>query len=183
MAVFCLKSCMLAFSIMQTKDLPDVQAGFWKGRETRDQIANIHWITKKARELLKNTYLCFIDHAKVFDCVDSNKLLKALKEMAIPDHLNCLLRNLYAGQEATVRTLYGTTNWFHIEKVMQQGCLLLPCLFYLYAEHIYKCLDELQAGIKIGGRNIHNLMCRWYHAGGRKPRGTKGLLMRVKEKN
>ena len=180
MAVFCLKSCMLAFSIMQTKDLPDVQAGFWKGRETRDQIANIHWITKKARELLKNTYLCFIDHAKVFDCVDSNKLLKALKEMAIPDHLNCLLRNLYAGQEATVRTMCGAT-----EKGVQRGCLLSPCLLNLYAEHLMKNagLDELQAGIKIGGRNIHNLMCRWYHAGGRKPRGTKGLLMRVKEKN
>ena len=82
---------------MQTKDLSVVQAGFWKGRETRDQIANIRWITKKARELLKNAYLCFIDHAKVFDCVDPNKLLKALKEMAIPDHLTCLLRNLYAG--------------------------------------------------------------------------------------
>ena len=133
MAVFCLKSCMLAFSIMQTKDLPDVQAGFWKGRETRDQIANIHWITKKARELLKNTYLCFIDHAKVFDCVDSNKLLKALKEMAIPDHLNCLLRNLYAGQEATVRTMCGAT-----EKGVQRGCLLSPCLLNLYAEHLMK---------------------------------------------
>ena len=82
---------------MQTKDLTVVQAGLWKGRETRDQIANIRWITKKARELLKNAYLCFIDHAKVFDCVDPNKLLKALKEMPIPDHLTCLLRNLYAG--------------------------------------------------------------------------------------
>ena len=98
------------------QELPDVQAGFRKGRGTRDQIANTRWIIKKARELLKNAYLCFIDHTKVFDCVDHNKLLKPLKEMAIPDHLTCLLRNLYAGQQATVRIMCGATDWFKIEK-------------------------------------------------------------------
>ena len=100
----------------ENQELPDVQAGFRKGRGTRDQIANTRWIIKKARELLKNAYLCFIDHTKVFDCVDHNKLLKPLKEMAIPDHLTCLLRNLYAGQQATVRIMCGVTDWFKIEK-------------------------------------------------------------------
>ena len=93
-------------------ELPDVQAGFQKGRGTRDQIANIHWITEKAREFQKNIYVCFIDYAKAFDCVDHNQLWKIVKEMGIQDHLNCLLRNLYAGQEATVRTGHGTTDWF-----------------------------------------------------------------------
>ena len=97
-------------------ELPDVQARFKKGRGTRDQIANIHWIIEKAREFQKNIYLCFIDYAKAFDCVDHDKLWKALREMGIPDHLTCLLRNLYAGQEAAVRTLCGTTDWFKIEK-------------------------------------------------------------------
>ena len=98
------------------RELPDVQAGFRKGRGTREQIANIHWIIEKARELQKNIYSCFIDYAKAFDCVDHNKLWKILKEIGIPDHLTCLLRNLYAGQEATVRTGHGTTDWFQIEK-------------------------------------------------------------------
>ena len=106
-----------------------VQAGFRKGRGTRDQIANIHWIIEKAREFQKNIYLCFIDYAKAFDYVDHDKLWKALREMGIPDHLTCLLRNLYSGQEATVRTLYGTTDGFRIEKGVQQSCLLSPCLF------------------------------------------------------
>ena len=97
-------------------ELPDVQAGFRKSRVTRDQIANIRWIIKKEREFQKKIYFCFIDYAKTFDCVDHNKLWKILKEMGIPDHLTCLLRNLYVGQEATVRTLYGTTDWFKIEK-------------------------------------------------------------------
>ena len=97
-------------------ELPDVQAGFRKGRGTRDQIVNIHWIIKKAGELQKNIHFCFIDYSKAFDCVDHNKLWKILKEMAIPDHLTCLLRNLYAGQEATVRTGHGTTDWFQIGK-------------------------------------------------------------------
>ena len=109
--------------------LPDVQAGFRKGRGTRDQIANICWITEKGREFQKNIYFCFIDYAKAFACVDHNKLWKILKEMGIPDHLSCLLRNLYAGQEATVRTGHGTTDWFQIGKGVRQGCILSPCLF------------------------------------------------------
>ena len=110
-------------------ELLDVQAGFRKGRETRGQIANIHWITEKAREFQKNIYFCFIDCAKAFDCVDHNKLWKILKEMRIPDHLVCLLRNLYTGQEATVRTRRGTRNWFQIGKVVRQGWILSPCVF------------------------------------------------------
>ena len=122
-------------------ELPDVRAGFRKGRETRDKIANIHWIMEKAREFQKNIYFCFIDYAKAFDCVDHNKLWEILKEMGIPDHLTCLLRNLYAGQEATVRTGHGTTHWFQIGKGVRQGCILSPCLFNLYAEsHIRETL-------------------------------------------
>ena len=112
-------------------ELPDIQAGFRRGRGTRDQIANIHWITEKAREFQKNIYSCFIDYAKAFDCVDHNKLWKILQDMGIPDHLNCLLRNLYVGQEATVRTGLGTTDWFQIGKGVCQGCILSPCLFNL----------------------------------------------------
>ena len=139
-------------------ELLDVQAGFRKGRGTRDQIANIHWIIKKAREFQKNIYFCFIDYAKAFDCVDHNKLWKILQEMGIPDHLTCLLRNLYAGQEATVRTRHGTTNWFQIGKRVHQGCILSPCLFNLYGEHITQNagLDEAKAGIKIARRNINS---------------------------
>ena len=117
-------------------ELPDVQAGFRKGRGTRDQTANIHWIIEKAREFQKNIYICFIDYAKAFDCVDHNKLGKILQEMGIPDHLTYLLRNLYAGQEETVRTGPGTTDWFQIGKGVCQGCMLSPCLFNLYAEYI-----------------------------------------------
>ena len=140
-------------------ELPDVQAGFRKGRRTRDQIANIHWMIKKAREFQKNIYFCFIDYAKAFDCVDHNKLWKILKEMGIPDRLTCLLRNLYAGQEATVRTGHGTADWFQIGKGVHQGCILSPCLFNLYAEYIMRNagLDELQTEIKISRRNINNL--------------------------
>ena len=140
-------------------ELPNVQAGFRKGRGIRDQIANIRWIIKKAREFLKNIYFCFIDYAKAFDCVDHNKLWKILKEMEILDHLTCLLRNLYAGQEATVRTGHGTTHWFQIGKGVHQDCILSPCLFNLYAEYIMRNagLDEAQAGIKITRRNINNL--------------------------
>ena len=116
-------------------ELPGVQAGFRKGRGTRDQIANIRWIIKKAREFQKNIYICFIDYAKAFDCVDHNKLWKILKEMGVSDHLTCLLRNLYAGQEATVRTGHGTTDWLPIGKGVRQGCILSPCLFNLHAEH------------------------------------------------
>ena len=105
-------------------ELPDVQAGFRKGRGTRDQIANIHWITGKAREFQKNIYFCFINYAKALDCVDHNKLWKILKEMGLPDHLTCLLRNLYAGQEAIVRTRAGTIDWFQTSKGLHQGCML-----------------------------------------------------------
>ena len=135
-------------------ELPDVQAGFRKGRGTRDQIANICWIVEKAREFQKNIYFCFIDYAKAFDCVDHSKLWKILpqvfSEMGIPDHLICLLRNLYAGQEETVRTGHGTTDWFQI--------MLSPCLFNLYAEYIMRNagLEEAQSGIKIARRNINN---------------------------
>ena len=140
-------------------ELPDVQAGFRKGRGPRDQTANIHWIIKKAREFQKKIYFCFVDYAKAFDSVDHKKLWKILKQMGIPDHLTCLLRNLYAGQEATVRTGHGTTDWFLIGKGVRQGCILSPCLFNFYAEYIMRNagLEESQAGIKIARRNINNL--------------------------
>ena len=117
---------------------PDVQAGFSKGRGTRDQIANICWIIKKAKEFQKNVYFCFIDYAKAFDWVDHNKLWKIMKEMGIPAHLTCLLRNLYAGQEARVRTGHETTDWFQTGEEVRQGCILSPCLFDLYAEYIMR---------------------------------------------
>ena len=140
-------------------ELSDVQAGFRKGRGTRDQIANIHWIIEKPREFQKNIYFCFINYAKAFDCVEHNRLWKILKEMGMPDHLTCLLRNLYAGQEATVRTGHGTTDWFQKGKGVHQGCILSPCLFNLYAEYIMRNagLEEAQVGIKIARRNINNL--------------------------
>ena len=140
-------------------EIPDVQAGFRKGTGIRDQIANIREIIEKAREFHKNIYFWFIDYAKAFDCVDHNKLWKILKDMGIPDHLTCLFRNLYAGQEATVRTGHGTTDWFQIGKGVRQGCILPPCLFTLYAENIMRNLglEEAQAGIKIARRNINNL--------------------------
>ena len=140
-------------------ELPDIQAGFRKAKGTRDQIGNIRWIIEKAREFQKNIYFCFIDYAKAFDCVDHNKLWKIFKEMGIPDHLTCLLRNLYAGQEATVRTGLGTTDWFQIGKGVRQDCILSSCLFNLYAEYIMRNarLDEAQAGIKTAGRNINNV--------------------------
>ena len=138
-------------------ELPDVQARFRKGRGTRDQIANIRWIIKNTRTFQKNIYFCFIDYVKVFDCVDHNKLQKILQQIGIPDPLTCLLRNLYAGQEATVRTGHGTTDWFQIGKGVRQGCILSPCLFNLYAEYIMRHagLDEAQAGVKIARRNKH----------------------------
>ena len=152
-------------------EISDVQAGFRKCRGTRDQIVNICRIIGKAREFQKNIYFCFIDYTKAFDCVDHKKLWKILQEMGIPDHLTCLLRSLYAGQEATVRTGHRTTDCFKIRK----GCLLSPCLFNLYAEYIMQSarLDEAQAGSKILGRKINNLICRLYHPYDRKQRGTK----------
>ena len=141
------------------RELPDFQAGFKKGRGTRDQIANICWIINKAKEFQKNIYFCFIDYAKAFDFVDHNKLWKILQEIGIADHLTCLLRNLYAGREATVRTGHGTTDWFQIGKGVCQSCILSPCLFNFYAEYIMRItgLEETQAGIKTAGRNINNL--------------------------
>ena len=168
------------------QEFPDVQAGLRKRRGTIDQIANIRWIIEKAREFQKNIYLYFFNYAKAFDCVDDNKLWKSPKEMEIPGHLTCLLRNLYIGQEVTVRTLYGTTDWFKIEKVLWQSCLLSPCLFNLHAEQIIRNsrLDDLQAGIKIGGRNINNLR----YVGdttlmAESEEELKNLLMKVKEES
>ena len=136
-----------------------IQAGFRKSRGSRDQIANICWIIKKAREFQKNIYVCFIVCTKAFDCVDHIKLRKILQEMGIQDHLICLLRNLCAGQEATVRTGHGTTDLLQIGKGVHQGCILSPCLFNFYAEYIMRNagLDEAQAGVKFAGRNISNL--------------------------
>ena len=167
-------------------ELPDVRAGFRKGRGTRDQIDNICWIIEKAREFQKNIYFCFSDYTKAFDCVDHNKLLKILKEMGIPDHLTCLLRNLYAGKEATVRTEHVTTDRFQIGKGVRQGYMLSPCLFNLHAENIMLNaeLDEAQAGIKIAGRNINNL--RYADDTtlmAESEKELKSLLMKVKEES
>ena len=123
-----LKILQVRLHLYMNCELPDTQAGSRKGRGNRDQIAHIHWIMEKTREFQKNIYFCFIDYAKAFDCVDHNILWKILKEMGIPDHLICLLRNLYAGQEATVRTGHGTTDWFQIEKGVCQGYILSPCI-------------------------------------------------------
>ena len=160
-------------------ELPNVETGFRKGRGTRDQIANIRWIMEKAREFQRNIYFCFIEYAKAFDWVDHNKLWKILKEMGIPDHLTCLLRNLYAGQEATVRTGHGTTDWFQIGKGVRQGSILSPCLFNFYAVYIMRNagLDEAQAGIKIPRVNINNIRyADDTRLNGRKKRRTKGPL-------
>ena len=166
-------------------ELPDVRAVFRKDRGTRDQIANIYRIFEKASEFQKNIYFCFIDYAKDFDCMDHNKLWKILKEMGIPDHLTCLLRNLYAGQEATGRTEHGTTDWFQIGKGVHQGCILSPCLFNLYAEYIMRNtgLNEAQAGIKIGGRNINNLRYADDTTLMAENEELKSLLMKVKEES
>ena len=140
-------------------ELPDVHAGFWKARGARNQIANICWIIEKAREFQKNIYFCFTDQTKTFDFADHDKQWKIFQEMGTTYHLTCLLRNLYAGQEATVRTGHGRTDWFQIGKGASQGCILSPCLFNLYAESIMReaGLDEAQAGIKIARGNINNL--------------------------
>ena len=150
-----LKSFKLCFSRTWTENVQVDKLGLGKA----DQIANIGWIMEKAREFQKNIYFCFIDYAKDFDYVDHNKLWKILQEMGIPDHLICLLRNLYAKQEATVRTGHGTTDWLQIRKGIHQGYILSPCLFNLHSEYIMwnARLDEPQAGIKIAKRNITNL--------------------------
>ena len=151
----------------------------------RGQIANIHWIIEKAREFQKNTYFCFIDYAEALDCVDHNKLWKILQEMGIPDHLSWLLRKLYAGQEATVRTGHGTVDWFQIGKGVHQVCILPPCLFNLYAEYIMRNtgLDEAQAGIKIAEKNINNLRYADDTILMAESEELKSLLMKVKEES
>ena len=168
------------------RELPDVQAGFRKGRRTRDQIANIRWIIEKARAFQKNIYFCFIDYGKAFDCVDHNKLWKILKEMRIPDYLTCLLRNLYAGPEATVRTGHETTDCLQTGKGVHQGCILSPCSFNLYAEYIMRNTrrEEAQAEIKVAARNITNLI----YADdttlmAESEEELKSLLMKVKEES
>ena len=166
------------------QQLPDVQAGFRKGRGTKGKIANILWIIEEAREFQKNIYFCFIDYAKAFDCVDHNKLWKILQQMGIPDHLTCLLRNLCAGQEATVKTGHATTDWFQIGKGVHQGCILSPCLLNIYAEYIMQNagLGEARAGIKIAGRNINNLRYADDTAlMAESEEELKSLLMKVKE--
>ena len=161
-------------------ELPDVQVVFRKCKGTRDHIAKICWIIKKPREFQKNIYFCFIDYAKAFDCVDHNKLWKIPKEMGIPDHLTCLLRNWYAGQEATVRTGHGPTG-----KGIHQGCILSPCLFNLYVEYIMRNsgLDEAQAGIKIAGRNINNIRYANDTTLMAESEELKSVLMKVKEES
>ena len=180
------------FKILQARlqqyvncEIPDVQAGFRKGRGSRDQTANIRWIIEKAREFQKNIYFYFIDYAKTFDCVDHSKQWKILKKMEIPDHLTCLLRNVYAGQEATVRTGYGTIDWFQIGKGVHQGCILSPCLFNLYAEYIMwnARLDDAHNGIKIFGRNINNLRYADDTTLMAESEELKRLLMKVKEES
>ena len=181
------------FKILQARpqqhmncELPDVQASFRKGRRARDQIGNTHWNIEKARQFRKNIYFCFIHCAKVFDCVDHNKLWKILKEIGLPDHLTCLLRNLSAGEEATVRTGHGTTDWFQIGKGVCQVYILSPCLFNFYAEYIMRNagLEEAPAGIKIAGRNINNLRYAddtTFMAESEEE--LKSLLMKVKEES
>ena len=141
------------------RELPDVQLVLEKAEEPEVKLSTFIGSSKKQTEFKKNIYFCFIDYVKAFDCVDHNELLKILKEMGIPDHLTCLLRNLDAGQKATVRTGHGTTDWFQIGKGVCQGCILSPCLFNFYAEYIMRNagLVEAQAGIKISRRNINNL--------------------------
>ena len=166
------------------RELPDVQAGFRKGRGTRDQIANICWIIEKAREFQKKTSTSALYYAKALDCVGYNKLWKILQEMGIQNHLTCLLRNLYAGQEATVRTGHGTTDWFQIRKGIYQGCILSPCLFNLYTEYKDTGLDEGQAGIKISGGNINNLRYAEDNTLMEESKEElKSLLMKVKEES
>ena len=167
------------------QEFPDVQAGFRKGRWTRDQIANTYWIIKKARKFQKNTYFCLIDYAKAFDCVDHKKLWKNFKEMGISDYLAWLLRNWYSCQEATVRTGHGITQWFLIGKVIHQDCILSPCLFNLYAEYIMQNtrLDEVQAGIKIARGNINNFRYADDTSLIEESEELKSLLMKVKEES
>ena len=166
-------------------EVPDVQTGFIRGRGTKIKLP-ISIGSSQKQEFQKNIFFCFIDYAKAFDCADHNKLWEILKEMGIPDHLTCFLRNLYAGQEATVRTGHGRTDWFHIGKRVHQSCILSPCLFNLYAEYIMRNagLDEAQARFKISGRNINS---HRYADGttlmAESKEELKSLLMKVKEES
>ena len=180
-----LKILQVRFQQYMNREIPDVQAGFRKSRGTRDQITNICWIIKKLREFQKNIYFCFIDYAKAFDCVDHNKLWKILKEMGVPDHLTCLLRNLYAGQEATVRTGRGTADWFQIGKGIHQSCILSPCLFNLYVEYIMRNVElgAAQTGLKIARRNISSLRYANDTVIMAENEELKSLLMKVKEES
>jgi len=168
------------------QELPDIQGGYRKGRGIRDQIANICRNKEKAREFHKNIYFCFIDYANAFDGVDHSKLWNILKDMGIPNHLTCLLRIFYAGQEATVRTGHGTTDWFQVGNRVHQGCILSLCLCNLYAECMIRNagLEEAQAGIKIPGRNINKL--RYADdttVMAESEEELKSLLMKVKEES
>ena len=178
-----LKILHARFQHYENQEIPNVQAGFRKGRGTRDQIANIRWIIEKTREFQKtSTSVSSTTLKPLIVWITTN--WKTLKEMGIPDHLTSLLRKLYVGQEATVRNLFGTTDWFRIEKGVPQGCLLSPCLFNLYAEHIMRNarLDELQAGIKAARRNINNLRYADYITlMVESEEELKSLLMKVKE--
>ena len=170
---------------MWTENFQMYKLDLEKAKEPRDQIANIHWIIEQATEFQKNIYFCFIDYTKAFDYVDHTKLWKILQEMGIPDHLTCLLRNLYAGQVATVRTRHGTMDWFQIGKGVCQGCILSPYILHLYAEYIMwnARLDEAQAGIKIAGRNINNLRYADDTTLMAESEELKSLLMKVKEES
>ena len=165
------------------RELPDVQTGFRKGRETRDQIGSIFWIIRKAREFQKTIYFCFIDYAKASDCVDHNKLWKILKEIGIPDYLTCLLRNLYAGQEATVRTGHGTSDWFQIGKGVHQGCLLSPAYLTYMQSTWWEMFGWMEHKLESRfRRNINNLR---YSVDttliAESVEELKSLLMKVKE--
>ena len=181
-----LKILQVRLQQYMNKELGDVQARFQNGRGTRDQIANICWIIKKARKFQKRIYFCFIDYTKAFDCVDHNKLWKILKEIGIPEHFTCILKNLCAGQKETLRTRHGTTDWFKIGIGIRQGCILSPCLFNFYAEYIMQNarVDESQAGIKIARININNL--RYTDDTtlmAKTEEELKSLLMRVREES
>ena len=181
-----LKILQARFQQYKNRELPDVQARFRNGRGIRDQIANNWWIIKIASSSRKNIHFCFVDYARTFDCVVHSKLWEILQEMGIPDHLTCLLRNLYAGQEATVRTGHGTIDWFQIRKGVHQGCILSPCLFNLYAEYIMRNsgLEEAQAGLKIARKNINNLSyADDTTVMAESEEELKSLLMKVKEES
>ena len=180
-----LKILQASLQQYMNRELPDVQTGFRKSKGTRDQIANISWIIEKATEFQKNLYFSFIDYAIAFDCVDHNELWKILKEIGIPDQLTCLLRNLYAGQEATVRTGHESTDWFQIGKGVREDCIFSLCLFNLNAEYISRNagLNKAQAGIKIARRNTNNLRYANNTTLIAESKELKSLLMKVKEKS